>query len=91
MHRIGAGFLYDFNGLGLAIEVLSQPYSARRVAVSQESKMDHAQPEKMTLRVAPDVRRQLEDWAAHNVSTMTAEVNRSVRYRAEQQEKAGAN
>ena len=55
--------------------------------------MNQDQPEKMTLRVAPDVRRQLEEWAAHNISTMTAEINRSVRYRAavEQQEKAGAN
>jgi hypothetical protein len=49
--------------------------------------MDHAQPDKMTLRVAPDVRRQLEEWASHNVSTMTAEINASVRFRA-QREKA---
>lgn len=47
--------------------------------------MNHAEPEKMTLRVAPDVRRQLEEWADYNVSTMTAEINRSVRFRAHQE------
>jgi hypothetical protein len=49
--------------------------------------MNQPQPDKMTLRVAPDVRRQLEEWAAHNVSTMTAEVNRSIRFRAAHEER----
>ena len=44
--------------------------------------MDHPQSDKITLRVAPDVRRALEQWAQDNLSTMTAELNRSVRLRA---------
>jgi hypothetical protein len=39
----------------------------------------------MTMRVAPDVRRALENWAEDNLSTMTAELNRSVRERAQRE------
>jgi hypothetical protein len=39
----------------------------------------------LTLRIAPDVRRSLEQWAKDNLSTMTAELNRSVRFRAERE------
>jgi len=45
--------------------------------------------DKMTVRVAPDVRRALEQWAERNLSTMTAELNASVRLRAAQ-ERPGA-
>jgi hypothetical protein len=41
--------------------------------------MNQAQLGKMTLRVAPDVRRALETWAEQNLSTMTTEVNRCIR------------
>ena len=44
--------------------------------------------DKMTVRVAPDVRRALETWAEINLSTMTAELNRSVRLRAAQDRRA---
>ena len=52
--------------------------------------MDQPKSDKITLRVAADVRRSLEQWAHDNLSTMTAELNRSVRLRAanEQREKA---
>ena len=36
----------------------------------------------LNARIAADVREQLERWAAQNVSSMTTEVNRSVRERA---------
>jgi hypothetical protein len=45
----------------------------------QDSKMNQGQSGKMTLRVAPDVRRALETWAQQNLSTMTTEVNRCIR------------
>ena len=41
----------------------------------------HESPMKMTLRVAPDLRRALERWAKDNLSTMTAEINASIRLR----------
>jgi hypothetical protein len=47
--------------------------------------MDQTQPDKMTIRVAADVRRALEAWAEQNISTMTAEFNRSVRERAQRE------
>jgi hypothetical protein len=42
-------------------------------------------PIKMTLRVADDVRRNLEIWAEQHLSTMTTELNRSVRERAQRE------
>ncbi len=54
--------------------------------------MNQAKAPKITVPTPPDVRKQLEQWAAFNVSSMTAELIRSVRSRAraerEQQEKA---
>jgi hypothetical protein len=46
--------------------------------------------DKMTLRIAPDVRRSLEQWAEENLSTMTAELNLSVRLRARAERQEGA-
>jgi hypothetical protein len=51
-----------------------------------------------TIKLAADVRAQLAAWAEHNLSSMTAELNRAVRERAEREkrhatvagEKAGA-
>lgn len=43
--------------------------------------MDQAQWGKMTLRVAPDVRRALETWATQNLSTVTTEMNRCISIR----------
>jgi hypothetical protein len=41
----------------------------------------------ITVRVAADVRKTLEDWAAANLSNMTTEVNRVVRaYAAKEKE-----
>jgi hypothetical protein len=44
----------------------------------------------MSVKTPLDVRKQLEQWAAFNVSSMTAEMIRSVRFRVEreQQDKA---
>ena len=52
--------------------------------------MNQAKAVKITVKTPDDVRKQLEAWAAFNVSSMTAEMIRSVRFRAEreQQEKA---
>jgi hypothetical protein len=47
--------------------------------------MDQSKSDKITLRIAPDVRRSLELWAHENLSTMTAELNRSIRLRAAQE------
>jgi 23S rRNA G2445 N2-methylase RlmL len=47
--------------------------------------MDQSKSDKITLRIAPDVRRSLERWAHENLSTMTAELNRSIRLRAAQE------
>jgi hypothetical protein len=53
-------------------------------------KMSKYEPGKMlTARIAPDVRAALERWAERNLSTMTAELNASVRLRAAQ-ERPGA-
>ncbi len=51
-----------------------------------------AQSEKMTFRVAPDVRDQLDKWAKERVSNMTTELNRVVRELAarEAREKAAS-
>jgi hypothetical protein len=48
--------------------------------------------DKMTVRIAVDVRRSLEQWAQANLSTMTAELNAAVRLRAAQEhrERAGS-
>ena len=45
-----------------------------------------------TLKIATDVREKLQEWAQYNLSSMTAELNRSVRERAarEKREKAAA-
>ena len=40
----------------------------------------------MTVKVPSDVRKKLEEWAAFNVSSMTAELIRSVRDRAEREQ-----
>jgi len=50
--------------------------------------MHQTPSDKITLRIAPDVRAALEQWAEANLSTMTAELNRSVRFRAQQVRKA---
>jgi hypothetical protein len=52
--------------------------------------MDQTKSDKITLRVAPDVRRSLEQWARDNLSTMTAELNRSVRLRAANEQQEGS-
>jgi hypothetical protein len=51
--------------------------------------MDQTQPEKMTIRVAADVRRSLEQWAHVNLSNMTTELNRAVRERAQRERAEG--
>ena len=38
-----------------------------------------------TLKIATDVREKLQEWARYNLSSMTAELNRSVRERAERE------
>ena len=43
------------------------------------------QQSKMTMRLAIDVRRALEQWASDNLSNMTCELNRSVRERAQRE------
>jgi hypothetical protein len=40
----------------------------------------------MTVKVPCDVRKKLEEWAAFNVSSMTAELIRSARERAEREQ-----
>jgi hypothetical protein len=54
--------------------------------------MNQAKAVKITVKTPDDVRKQLEAWAAFNVSSLTAEMIRSVRFRAraerERQEKA---
>jgi hypothetical protein len=40
----------------------------------------------MNVKMPADVRRKLEQWATDNVSSMTAEVVRSVRFRAEREQ-----
>ena len=44
----------------------------------------------MTLKVASDVREKLKEWARDNISSMTAELNRSVRERAEREKREAA-
>ena len=41
-----------------------------------------------TLKIATDVREKLQEWARYNLSSMTAELNRSVRERAEREQQA---
>jgi hypothetical protein len=43
------------------------------------------QQSKMTMRLAIDVRRAIEQWAEDNLSTMTCELNRSVRERVQRE------
>ena len=43
------------------------------------------QQSKMTMRLALDVRRAIEQWAEDNLSTMTCELNRSVRERVQRE------
>jgi hypothetical protein len=53
--------------------------------------MNRAQATRMGVNLPEDVRQQLEAWATYNVTSMTAEIVRSVRDRAErEQEKAEA-
>jgi hypothetical protein len=40
----------------------------------------------MTIKVPVDVRQKLAEWAAHNVSSMNAELIRSARERAEREQ-----
>jgi len=40
----------------------------------------------MTIKVPVDVHQQLLEWAAHNISSMNAELIRSVRERAEREQ-----
>lgn len=49
--------------------------------------MNQAQDTSMlTIKVASDVRQKLQEWAARNLSSMTTELNRSVRERAEREQ-----
>jgi hypothetical protein len=41
-----------------------------------------------TIKLAADVRAKLAEWSQHNLSSMTAELNRSVRERAEREQQA---
>jgi hypothetical protein len=52
--------------------------------------MNQAEAMKMMVKVPPDVRQYLEETAAYNITSMTAEIVRSVRDRMarEQREKA---
>ena len=43
-----------------------------------------------TLKIATDVREKLQEWAQYNLSSMTAELNRSVRERAEREKREKA-
>jgi predicted transcriptional regulator len=45
----------------------------------------------MTVKVPSDVRKKLEEWAAFNVSSMMAELIRSVRDRAEREHERAAS
>ena len=44
----------------------------------------------MTVKVPSDVRKQLEQWAANNISSMNAELIRCARERAEREQSAKA-
>ncbi|AHY52481.1 hypothetical protein BJS_05957 [Bradyrhizobium japonicum SEMIA 5079] len=41
----------------------------------------------LTVKVASDVKQKLQEWAARNLSSMTAELNRSIRERAEREQR----
>ncbi|WP_164937272.1 hypothetical protein [Bradyrhizobium vignae] len=40
----------------------------------------------LTVKIAADVKRKLQEWAARNLSSMTTELNRSIRERAEREQ-----
>jgi hypothetical protein len=44
-----------------------------------------------TIKLAADVRAKLAEWSQHNLSSMTAELNRSVRERAEREREKAAS
>lgn len=48
--------------------------------------MNRAEAARTTLSIPPDVRRQLEQWAKTNVSSLSAEVVRAVRERAQREQ-----
>lgn len=54
---------------------------------TSEAGVNQAQDTSMlTVKVASDVKQKLQEWAARNLSSMTTELNRSVRERAEREQ-----